>query len=475
MGRKDDIEVKNIIITSLEELLKNSAKYGDVEDMEDEDDPNDPDYEEGSSSKKKKPKVERRVSTRKRKKDPEVKNPILRFYDQEERMFYQNLTPEQKISVSILEKTIKNMNKDTVPLRFKILLSNIDETIKAIAIKKLGYLYEMDTTTGEYYKMSNWIESICKLPIGKYKPLPINKDSSIDDVRNFIKSTKEKLDSTVFGHEEAKDQIIRLLAQWISNPQSKGMVIGIHGSPGTGKTLLSKYGISKALDLPFSFLALGGASDSSWLDGHSYTYEGSTWGKIVDILMKAGCMNPVLYLDELDKVSQTYRGEEIVNTLIHLTDSTQNDKFQDKYFVDVDFDISRCLIIFSYNDEKVISPILKDRMIKIRTDAYKIEDKVSIAKKFLLPELCVQFNMKNEDILISDEHIKYIITSKVEEEDGVRNLKRGLESIVSNINLNIILSPEPPTLPIVTTTELINKYIKLPKDSDRLKMLSMYS
>jgi ATP-dependent Lon protease len=462
MTNKDDIEMKNMVISSLEELLDNTQV-----DAEDDDDDKVP--------KTKRKKVEKRVSTRKRTKEYEIKNPELRFYDIEEKMFYDKLTAIQKKSIAILEKNIKSMNKDEIPIRFKILLSNIDETIKAIAIKKLSFLYEMDSSTTEYYKMTNWINSLCKLPIGKYNPLPITKDSSIDDVRQFIKDTKMKLDSTVFGHVEAKDQIIRLLAQWISNPQSKGMVIGIQGSPGTGKTLLSKYGISKALDLPFSFLALGGASDSSWLDGHSYTYEGSTWGKIVDILMKAKCMNPVLYLDELDKVSQTYRGEEIINTLIHITDSTQNDKFQDKYFCDIDFDISRCLIIFSYNDESAISPILKDRMIKIRTEAYKIDDKVSITQKFLLPELCAQFNMKSSDIELTDANIKYIINNKIEEEDGVRNLKRALESIISNINLNIIISPDNTPLPIKTTEEMINKFVKLPKDCSKIKSHSMYS
>jgi ATP-dependent Lon protease len=274
MGNKDDIEMKRIVITSLEDLLKNG---------------------EASTSTKRRKVEKNGERTGKRKQETIIKNPELRFYDPEERGFYQKLTDDQKRYVAELEKVIRGMNKEDVPLRFKILMSNIDEKIKAIAIKKLRYLYDMDESTTEYYKMTNWIESLCKLPIGKYRPLPITKTSSIDDIRKFIKTTKEKLDATVFGHEEAKDQIIRLLAQWISNPHSKGMVIGIHGSPGTGKTLLSKYGISKALDLPFSFLALGGASDASWLDGHSYTYEGSTWGKIVDILMKAECMNPVLY------------------------------------------------------------------------------------------------------------------------------------------------------------------------------------
>ena len=98
------------------------------------------------------------------------------------------------------------------------------------------------------------------------------------------------------------------------------------------KTTLIREGISKILNRPFTFIALGGATDSSFLEGHSYTYEGSNWGKIVDILIQSKCMNPVIYFDELDKVSMTPKGEEIIGILTHLTDTTQNVQFHDKYF-----------------------------------------------------------------------------------------------------------------------------------------------
>jgi ATP-dependent Lon protease len=451
MSSSKDDEIKKVFISTLADILQN-----------------------GEPSSPKKRKVEKRVVGRKRQSDSDIKNPELRWYDPDEKAYYNKLEDDQKRYIATLEKTIRNMNKEDIPLRFKILMSNIDEMIKAIAIKKLKYLNDMDESTSEYYKMTNWIEALCKLPIGKYKPLPVTTQSSIEDIRAFLHTTKKKLDETVFGHNDAKDQIIRLLAQWISNPKSRGMVIGLHGSPGTGKTLLAKCGISKALDLPFSFLALGGASDASWLDGHSYTYEGSTWGKVVDILMKAQYMNPVLYLDELDKVSMTYKGDEIINTLIHITDSTQNDKFQDKYFVDVDFDLSRCLIVFSYNDESLINPILKDRMIKIRTEGYKLDDKVQIAQKFLLPEICKEFNLNTSDIIFTTENIKHIVNNRIDDEEGVRNLKRALESIISNINLNILLSPETVPLPFTVTEELINKYVKVPKDMSRDKLNMIY-
>ena len=119
------------------------------------------------------------------------------------------------------------------------------------------------------------------------------------------------------------------------------------GPMGNGKTTLVKEGIAKMINRPFEFISLGGATDSCYLDGHSYTYEGSIPGKIVDIVKKAKCMNPVIYFDELDKVSETPKGEEIINLLIHLTDFSQNDHFIDKYYNNIPIDLSKALFIFS--------------------------------------------------------------------------------------------------------------------------------
>jgi ATP-dependent Lon protease len=174
-----------------------------------------------------------------------------------------------------------------------------------------------------------------------------------------------------------------MVGQWISNPSAMGTAIAIKGPPGTGKTSLVKEGISKILGREFAFIALGGTGDSSFLEGHSYTYEGSSWGKIVQILVDSKCMNPVIYFDELDKISDTPRGEEIVGILTHLTDTSQNNEFHDKYFSEISFDLSKCLFIFSYNDESRVNPILKDRMYRIQTKGYEAKDKVIIAKNYL--------------------------------------------------------------------------------------------
>jgi ATP-dependent Lon protease len=254
---------------------------------------------------------------------------------------------------------------------------------------------------------------------------------------------------------------MRIFAQWISNPGSKGHCIGIQGPPGIAKTCLVKDGICKALGLPFGFIALGGASDASFLEGHSFTYEGSTYGKIAEILMKTQCMNPIMFFDELDKVSSTSRGEEIIGILTHLTDASQNERFQDRYFGALELNLSRALIIFSYNDESKINPILKDRMITIHAKGYSLKDKMIIARDYLLPEVLSQYNISTNDVKFPSSIIETII-GRVAQEEGVRNLKRGLESIVSWINMNRYLPPEddiPNEFPLTVTEDHIHKYL----------------
>ena len=193
------------------------------------------------------------------------------------------------------------------------------------------------------------------------------------------------MDNAVYGHNEAKRQIIQMMGQQIRNPNSKGNMLGIWGPPGNGKTSLIKEGIAKAMNKPFIFISLGGATDSSFLEGHSYTYEGSIYGRIVDGLITSKCMDPIIYFDELDKISKTSRGEEISNILVHLTDPVQNSHFRDKYFHGIDIDLSRATMIFSFNDPQNINPILMDRITTVETKYLLLPQKIYIAMNYLLP------------------------------------------------------------------------------------------
>ena len=344
----------------------------------------------------------------------------------------------------ILQK-LKEVNQFTnvdKPYRLSLIESDIPVPFKAAALKKINILNYMDPGSGEYYKIKQWVDTFMRIPFGKCNTLPVAISDGRDQCSDFMEQAKQTLDECVYGLNDAKMQIMQFIGQWIANPDCVGSAIAIKGPPGTGKTTLIKDGISKILNRPFAFLALGGATDSSFLEGHSYTYEGSTWGKIVDILLQSKTMNPVIYFDELDKISDTPKGEEITGILTHLTDTTQNSQFHDKYFSNIDFDLSKVLFIFSYNDEKKVNPILKDRMYRIHTKGYETKEKLTIAHDYLIPKIEKNINFEKGQIIIPDDTLSHIIKEYTEGEKGVRNLKRCLEILYTKINLYTLMKKD---------------------------------
>ena len=395
--------------------------------------------------------------------------------------FHEKLSlEEQKTVIEQIELIHKSSCVDK-PYRLSLLDADIPVQYKACAYRKISSLRYMEPGGGEYYKMKNWVDTFMQIPFAKYKNLPITLDDGVEKCHAFMENAKKTLDEAVYGLNDAKLQIMQMIGQWIVNPSAIGTAIAIKGPMGTGKTTLVKEGISKILGRDFAFIALGGATDSSFLEGHSYTYEGSTWGKIVDLLIKCKSMNPVIYFDELDKISDTPKGEEIAGILTHLTDTTQNNQFHDRYFSDIDFDLSRCLFIFSYNDESKVNRILLDRMYRIQTKGYDQAQKTTIANQYLMPKICEQVKFKTEDINISEDTMHYIITNYTDKEDGVRTLKRCLEIIHTKLNLYRLMKPDTNIFesemsikvefPMQVTNEIVDKLIKKEVDNGAWKQM----
>jgi hypothetical protein len=201
----------------------------------------------------------------------------------------------------------------------------------------------------------------------------------------------------------------------------------------THNTTLIKEGIAKAMKKPFVFISLGGAQDASFLEGHSFTYEGSIYGRIAQGLMDSGCMDPIFYFDELDKVSNTDRGREIINLLVHLTDPVQNCHFKDKYFYDLDIDLSKATFIFSFNDISNVNYILRDRITCIETKFLNVPQKLHIANKYLLPSILKDIGLNKNDINI-DEKYMYKIIDNYTYEGGVRKIKKILYDFCRKLN-----------------------------------------
>ena len=298
--------------------------------------------------------------------------------------------------------------------------------------------------------------------------ITINNNVSIID--NDLIKMENILDNSIHGHKNAKKQIMKIIGQWM-NGEKEGYSFGFEGSPGIGKTSLANKGITQCLkdennnSRPFNFIALGGSSNGSFLEGHGYTYMNSTWGKIIDILMDSKCMNPIIYIDELDKVSKTEQGREIIGILTHLIDPTQNTSFQDKYFTGINIDVSKILFIFSYNDPEQIDKILLDRIHRIKFENLSIKEKIVIVKKFILPEINTKMGFENI-IELNDECIQYIIESYTLE-PGVRKLKEILFDLYGEINLELLkYKNNLENTPIIMTIELLettymSKYTKI--------------
>jgi ATP-dependent Lon protease len=318
----------------------------------------------------------------------------------------------------------------------------ISDYVKSSVIKKITMLSEVNPDSGEGTKLKNWLDAFMRIPFGKTVPLPVKLEDGRDKCTQFMTESKKTMDKSIYGMNSAKTQIMQIIAQWIVNPNSVGNVIALSGPPGVGKTSLARNAIAEVLQRPFEFFTLGGASDIANYIGHSYTYEGSLWGRITDSLMHAKAMNPVMYFDELDKISTTPHGEEIVSMLIHLTDRSQNSQFHDRYFAGVDFDLSQCLFVFSFNDMDKVHPILRDRMTVIHCGGYVDSDKKVILKDYIWPQIIERLRFKEDEVTLSSSAISHIIEEYSSDEKGVRNLIRATESMMTRLNMLRIADSE---------------------------------
>lgn len=380
---------------------------------------------------------------------------------------------KQNLIIEKMERKF-SMDETQVPMKFKILEKHVPQQVEKLALSKYHSLMNMDSSSTEYYKGFHWIEGYSNMPLGSYKDLPVKLEDGAEACSAFVTKVRQNMDEAIYGHDEAKLQILQFVSSWIANPKGVGNVLSIHGPMGVGKTTLVKNGIAKALERPFHFISLGGASDASYLDGHSYTYEGSTWGRIADILMQSKCMNPIIYFDELDKISETPKGEEIMNLLIHITDSSQNDKFQDKYFSGIDLDLSRCLFIFSHNNHERVNPILRDRMYNIKVGGFNIKEKLVIAEQYLIEQTLKDIGLY-EKLSISRDVIQHVIEDYTGDEKGVRELKRCIHTIMSKLNmLRFYNDPKKVpfaipefSLPFILKKEHIKLLLKKPDEGDQ--------
>ena len=347
--------------------------------------------------------------------------------------FLENLDKGEKENLLSKEQDYMDNNSKISP-KYKVLATDLPLETKSQIIKKIE---NMNNTLNPFAdKDQKWVESFLKLPIGKYAPIPIGQNFKNKNLQEFFINLKANLDNTLYGQEKVKSKILEVVAQWLNNPNTKPPVIGLCGPPGIGKTTLIR-SLADSLQRPFSFMSMGGMRDGTELKGHSQTYVGSVWGRVAQILMEKQVMNPIVFCDELDKISELGKSE-INGILVHLIDASQNTQFQDAFFQGIDLDLSKALFIFSFNDKESINRVLLDRITVIDMEGYEEPDKVKIVQNYILPRTLINSGLKNDSVIISDDLISLIINDYCRNEKGVRDLLHKIEDIIAKINLYVM-------------------------------------
>lgn len=325
------------------------------------------------------------------------------------------------------KRKLSEINISRNEMEDKILNMNCDEYTQATIFQKYLKLSSMTPTDTEYHKLYEWLNFVVNIPFN------INKEITIDPEANIASYIRAKLDEELYGMNNVKEEIILFVRQKLRNPNSTNLSLALAGPPGVGKTKIIRT-LSKILNIPFEHISMGGVDDVSYLCGELYVYEGSKPGKLLSTACKLGCNNGIIFFDEIDKISNSNKGSQVSNKMIHITDFTQNDVYADNYCSELNFGLDKFWYIFSLNDIENVNPVLKNRMYVINVPGYDMKEKRAIARKHILPKTLLRYNLKAEDIIMTDEIITFII-NKTNDGKGIRELERIIELIYRKLDI----------------------------------------
>ncbi|GEO07232.1 Lon protease [Adhaeribacter aerolatus] len=344
----------------------------------------------------------------------EIQTKVHTDIDQQQRDYFLR----QQIKVLQDELGFDGPDQEIDKLRTAAAKKKWPETVAKHFNKELDKLSRINPAAAEYPVSLNYAEFLLELPWGEY-----TKD-------NFnLKRTKKILDADHYGLEKVKERIIEYIAVLKLKNDMKAPILCLYGPPGVGKTSLGR-SIAKSLGRKYVRMSLGGVRDEAEIRGHRKTYVGAMPGRIINSLKKVGTANPVMVLDEIDKISSDFRGDPS-SALLEVLDPEQNSTFVDNY-LEVEYDLSRILFIATANSLDTIHPALRDRMEIIDITGYTIEEKVEIAKKHLVPKQKTEHGLEQKDVAIANGAIRKVIEDYTRE-SGVRNLERKLGALVRNI------------------------------------------
>lgn len=397
-------------------------------------------------------------------------------YEDDEEEYEEEDDEDDEVSDRRVKKRRRKLEKHEV-LQLKVQRSNMPKEWKAEALDKIEAGVSCD---GQ--KAFEWVEKLLKFPIGQYAKLPVSIKSNEAQIKKYFKRVENTLEKAVYGMKTVKEEIMNYIAQIIStNNKTKPRVLGLCGSPGIGKTAIIRRGLAQALNRPISCMSMGGIRDSNYFIGHDYTYIGSRPGIIVQNIIKLGFMNGIIFMDEVDKISSMYDGADVQNLLMHMTDPEQNHTFQDKYFAGIEFDLSRIVFVFSYNDSSRLDPILRDRIYEIKVPDPSFEEKIVIGTKYLLKELAENIGLREDDVVFSNDVTAHILRHYCKRQKGVRQLKKCLETVLLKLNtarftgmIAKYKTIQNVKFPMKVSVEMIDEMLSEMKDPMDMYLLSMF-
>lgn len=343
--------------------------------------------------------------------ETKIHEKVQQEIDKNQRDYY--LREEMKVIADSLGET-ENPIEEADSYREKINAAHCSAEIKEKLLKECDKLMKMPQGSHEGTVVRNYLDRCLEIPFGKYSKDAINLNKS-----------RKILDREHYGLTKVKTRIIESLAVYKRNPDFSGQIICLYGPPGVGKTSIVK-SLAKSMNRKYVRVALGGIHDEAEIRGHRKTYIGAMTGRIVDAVIKSGVMNPVILLDEIDKVGNDYKGDPS-SALLEALDPEQNVSFTDHY-IDFPIDLSKVLFITTANDTSTISAPLYDRMEIIELNSYTVEEKFHIAKKHLIKKELLKHSITSKEFKITDSAIYKIIESYTREA-GVRNLEKQIASL----------------------------------------------
>jgi ATP-dependent Lon protease len=317
-----------------------------------------------------------------------------------------------------------------IDLLYKILQLNTNTDNKKAIYSRYKELQHMSSNDEEKGKLRHWLNWSISIPHDDIKTFPFSKN----ELTNFLRKVSTVMDEELYGMRYVKEQILLFVSSKIQNPHMKRCSLGLIGSPGTGKTAISRL-LAKVLNFPFEQISLGGISDADYLKGHEYTYIGAQPGEISKCLKRMKYKNGILFLDEFDKISDN---KNICSALLHITDPVQNTEFRDKFLNEITIDLSYLWFIYSMNELPTDSA-LRDRIYTVQVPGYSIEDKICIIIDYLFPKSLKNINTSTTSIKVSRKTAEYIIKEKTDWKNsiGVRSIEKVVGNIVSKIDFLI--------------------------------------